>query len=74
MRTTIDLDDGVLRELKKRRSREGRTLGAIASELLASALREGDAPASPLTWTSRSMGAAVDIEDKEAVWAKIEGR
>ncbi len=68
-RTTIDLDATVLRELKRRRSIEGRTLGQLASELLAAALR-AEPPEShqvPFRWTVQNMGARVDLEDKEAV-------
>ena len=71
-RTTLDLDDGVLRELKKRRERDGKPLGTIASELLARALREGDEPLPPFRWTARSMKAKVDLEDREAVWAALD--
>ncbi len=69
-RTTIDLDATVLRELKRRGSREGRTLGQLASELLAAALRaEPPKTQRPpdFRWTARTMGARVDLEDKEAV-------
>ena len=67
-RTTIDIDPTVLRQLKKRQRREGKTLGRLVSELLTSAL-SGDEPQvpSPLHWTSRPMGARVDLEDKEAL-------
>ena len=34
MRTTLDLDPAIVEELKRRRAAEGRTLGAIASDLL----------------------------------------
>lgn len=68
-RTTIDIDPVVLQELKRRQAREGKTLGHLVSEMLASALVDaGDGPAAaPFTWTSRRMGARVDLEDKEAV-------
>ena len=67
-RTTIDIDPTVLRELKRRQRLEGKTLGVLASELLAAALRrdEPETPA-PFRWISRSMGAHVDLEDAEAV-------
>lgn len=67
-RTTIDIDPTVLRQLKKRQQREGKTLGRLISELLTSALR-GDEPepGKPFQWTSRSMDARVDLEDKEAL-------
>jgi hypothetical protein len=74
-RTTIDIDPTVLRELKERKRREGKTLGRLVSELLARALHaeSGDAPRR-LEWTSRRMGARVDLDDKEAVRRALEGR
>jgi hypothetical protein len=74
-RTTIDIDAVVLRRLKERKRREGKTLGQLVSELLAGALRETATPTPrELDWTSRSMGARVDLEDKEAVRRALEGR
>jgi hypothetical protein len=74
-RTTIDIDASVLRQLKERKRREGKTLGELVSELLASALRDTDPPSRPdLDWTSRAMGARVDLEDKETVRRALEGR
>lgn len=67
-RTTIDIDPTVLRELKRRRRLEGKTLGRLVSELLAAALnrKEPESPAA-FRWRSRSMRARVDLDDKEAV-------
>ena len=74
-RTTIDIDAAVLRRLKERKRREGKTLGQLASELLARALRETDAPGRrELEWASAPMGARIDLEDKEAVSRALEGR
>jgi plasmid stability protein len=68
MRTTIDLDPGVLRDLKARARHEGRSLGRVASELLAAGLATDAPPApAPFTWIARPMHARVDLEDKEAV-------
>lgn len=73
-RTTIDLDAAVLRRLKERSRREGKTLGQLASGLLAGALHEQDRPLSgTLEWTSQPMGARVDLDDKEAVRRALEG-
>lgn len=74
-RTTIDLDPTVLRELKRRASREGKSLGRVASEVLSAALgREAAPPApAPLAWSARPMGARVDLEDAEAVRRALEG-
>lgn len=74
MRTTIDIDDPVLREIKALHEREGRSMGAIVSELLAEALaRRRPSRAKPsFRWTSRPMKALVDIADKEAVHAILD--
>jgi len=74
-RTTIDLDSGILRELK-RRKRSGQSLGQLASELLAGALgKPAAAPTRPaLRWRSARMGARVDLEDKEAVRRATDAR
>lgn len=71
-RTTLDIDDGVLRELKARRARENKPLGVIASELLARALDEDSLPTGKLAWVSRPMGAKVDLDDRDAVWAALD--
>jgi hypothetical protein len=67
-RTTIDIDAAVMRELKRRQRIEGKTLGGLVSELLATALGQPEPdPRSPVAWTTKSMGALVDLEDKEAL-------
>ena len=67
MRTTIDLDPTVLRQLKQRAKREGKSLGQLASEVLGAGL-EPQIPTEPpplLAWSSRPMGALVDLDDPE---------
>ena len=71
-RTTIDIDAAVLRELKERRRREGKTLGRLVSELLAQALSAESREGQTLEWTSQPMGALVDLDDKEAVRRALE--
>ena len=74
-RTTLDIDASVLRELKERQKREGKSLGQLASELLAASLREEPYPATaPFAWISRSMRAKVDLEDKEALHRALDDR
>jgi hypothetical protein len=73
-RTTLDLDASVLSELRRRGQREGKSMGQIASELLAKGLAEGadrDVPA--LQWISADLGEPlVDLEDKDAVWEALD--
>lgn len=72
-RTTLDIDASVLKMLKRRQRQEGKTLGQLASELLATALRaEPEPEAEPFVWISRDMGAKVDLADKEAVRRAME--
>lgn len=71
MRTTIDLEKPVLDALKRLRQKEKRSLGQIASRLLADALaREAtaDKQAEPFEWETAPMGAQVDLTDKDAVY------
>jgi hypothetical protein len=77
MRTTLDLDPSVVRELKERGERERKSMGAIASELLARAFSasRNDGPPAPLCWVSRDLGMPrVDLEDKEALHRALDNR
>ena len=68
MRTTLDLDPSVLAELKRRGRRQGKSLGRLASELLAAQLDQEDLPAPhPFSWHARPMAARLDLDDPEAV-------
>src|SRR2546429_7868532 len=73
MRTTIDLDATVVKELKRRSKSAGKSMGQLASELLATSLKEeAGRPRNPggLTWIAKDLGRPlVDLEDKEAVRA-----
>ena len=71
-RTTLDLDDDVLRRLRARRHAEGRPMGAIASELISRALGEDAVDRSEFAGTTAPMGARIDIEDKDALWAVLD--
>ncbi len=68
MRTTIDLDPLILHDLKTRAAGQGKTLGRLASELLAPALARTEEPRRPpLRWSVASMGARVDVDDAAAL-------
>jgi hypothetical protein len=77
MRTTIDLDATVVRELKRRSKGAGKSMGQVASELLAASLGEqAGRPRKPgLTWIAKDLGRPlVDLEDKEAMRALLDAR
>jgi len=71
MRTTNDIDDPILKDLKRLQRREGKSLGRLVSDLLAQALaasRQGRQAAAPaFVWHSQGMRARIDLADKGAV-------
>lgn len=68
-RTTFDLDATVLADLRHRATAEGKSMGQVASELLAIGLHEEiSEDQSPLGWARKDLGLKVDLEDKDAVW------
>ncbi len=74
MRTTLDIHDPILREVKAIHEKEGRSIGAVVSELLAEALARRRLPRArpPFRWTSRPMKPLVDLADKDAVYAVLD--
>jgi len=77
MRTTLDIDDPVLAELKRLVAKEDKSLGTFVSELLSEALAgrraaRRSAVAPRLEWTTASMGARVDLSDRDALWAALD--
>ena len=74
MRTTLDIDGPILREVRALHEREGRSMGAVVSELLAEALaRRRSIRARPsFRWTSRDMKRLVDLSDKDALYAALD--
>ncbi len=74
-RTTLDIDSSVLRDLRGRANAEGKSMGRVASELLASAIcsKRGDDELEPMSWISRDLGTPlVDLDDKEALRAALD--
>lgn len=70
MRTTIDIDDPILRDLKRLQRREGKSLGRLVSDLLAQSLAAQRAvqPAPvPFRWVSQAMAPRFDLRDKDAL-------
>jgi hypothetical protein len=75
MRTTVDIDAPVLKDLKKIKEKEGKSLGRLISDLLAQAIGERKSPkvsAKPARWISKAMGGRFDLSDREALYAAME--
>lgn len=75
MRTTVNIDDPILKELKRLQKQRKKSLGRLVSDLLAQALRDSSGerkmPA-PSAWVSRRMGPRVDFTDKDALYAVLD--
>lgn len=77
MRTTVDIDDPILKDLKRLQRREGKSLGRLISDLLAQALagdRRGAPPPAEFDWTAKPMQARVDLADKHALLDAMDDR
>jgi hypothetical protein len=76
-RTTLTIDDAVLRQLKKMALEQGRTLQAVTNELLRRALAT---PAQPKRYTLELRGweaevqPGVDILDRDKLFDLMNGR
>jgi hypothetical protein len=80
MRTTLDIDDAVLRAAKKRAADEGKTLTRVIEEALRALLgakvrtRAGARRRfRPLVKSGRLI-AGVDLADRDALYERMEGR
>ncbi len=69
-RTTIDIDNPILKEIKNLQKKDGRSIGKIVSQLLAEALNQHKTTAKVhrVKWASRPMGALLDLSDKDTLY------
>jgi hypothetical protein len=75
MRTTLDIDDPILKKLKAIQARDGRSLGRLVSDLLAQALSATEVKeAAPqyFAWNASAGPLLVDLADKDAVYEALE--
>ena len=76
MRTTLNLDDRLVRDVKARAAQQGRTFTSLVEEALQSLLRLHDADATdPVelpTWSGGGLLPGVDLNDHEALKALLE--
>ena len=75
MKTTLNIDDNVMAELKREAARQGVTMSEMVESalrlLLRSQRKRQKMTALP---TFRSGGALVDIADRDALYQAMEGR
>ena len=75
MRTTLDIDEAILRDSRRLEEKEGKSFGRLDSNLLAEALMEkartAATPDVPLL-IAKPVHARVELSDKEAVYRILE--
>ena len=69
-RTTIDIDNPILKQIKNLQKKDGCSMGKIVSQLLAEALIQHNttAKAHRLKWAARPMRALLDLSDKDTLY------
>lgn len=76
MRTTLNLDDSVMRQLREEAARQGRTMSELMESALRLFLREQGAARESIAGselpTFDSGGARVDIADRDALYDAME--
>jgi plasmid stability protein len=75
MKTTLNIDEGVMTRLKREAARTGRTMSELVETALRSLLQAKPAAVElrPLP-SFNSGGPLVDIADREALYRAMEGR
>jgi len=75
MKTTLNIDDTVMAELKREAARQGRTMSEMVETALRLLLRSRRKPeALPPLPKFDSGGALVDVSDRDALYQAMEGR
>ena len=78
MKTTLNLDDALLRKAKAEAASSGRTLTSMVEEGLREVLRVQEKPAAPyklkLMVAEGGPQAGVDVSDRDALYDRMEGR
>jgi len=75
MKTTLNVDDTVMAQLKREAARQGRTMSELVETALRNLFRAQkkivDLPPLPVFHSGRAL---VDIADREALYQAMEGR
>ena len=73
-RSTFSIEDDVMRKIRKRASRERRTIGSVVNSLLRKALKlsSQSEPRDPVNWKTHSVGEVfADVNDRDALEAAM---
>jgi plasmid stability protein len=75
MKTTLNIDDSVMKRLKQEAARQGRTMSELVETALRALFRarRGHPDLAPLP-TFKSGGHLVDVADRDALYRAMEGR
>ncbi len=75
MKTTLNIDDRILAQLRREAARQGRTMSDLVETALRNLLQRQKKPAelSPLP-NFTSGGSFVDVGDRDALYQAMEGR
>ena len=75
MKTTLNIDETVMAELRREAARQGRTMSELVETALRSLFQSQKKPSTlaPLP-TFNSGGATVDVADRDALYQAMEGR
>ncbi len=75
MKTTLNIDDGVMARLRREAARSGRTMSELVEMALRQLLRSRPDPVSlPPLPVFDSGGALVDVADRDALYRRMEDR
>jgi len=75
MKTTLNIDDTVMRRLKREAVRQGKTMSELVESALRSLLQSRKKrPQLPSLPSFKSGGALVDIADREELYRAMEDR
>lgn len=75
MKTTLTIDDGIMRTLKKEAARRGQTMSSLVETALRNFFRaQRTKPRLKPLPSFHGGGTLVDISDREALYQAMEGR
>ena len=75
MKTTLNIDERVMSQLKREAARQGRTMSELVETALRLLLQTRRPPSAlPPLPTMKSGGSFVDVADREALYQAMEGR